>query len=269
MVRVTLELASPVVVPQERMLFGDALLLAAYIKNEHPDDWASRRPSTWTQPDLPVVWDKRGFWHVSCIAFEDVAENRDHSRYRVERRPKHIDDQVTFPTVGKSGKLICAPANLEWAYRGNITNLTLLTARQACFLAEVPEEKMEQFAALLGTLSRVSVGSGRHQGYGVISGISAEPASEESAIWDQGGAPRRPIPVNAEDAKPPNSVLRMVRISPPYWHGPLVLAACPLPDALEHRLEPLTVDETDKTEPAESDDQAGSEEPEEEEAVLE
>ncbi len=232
-VEVRLTLASPVRLPEERLIFGDALLLIAWVKQEFPESWVSRRPSAWVRPDLPVVRDPDGFWRVSCLRFDNVLTTH---RFRIA---KNIDKQVVAPKVAsaKTGALAFPPA-LDSACQSALIDRQMLVAESASFLAEVPVARTDEFLDLIGLLPGVSVGPGRHVGYGAVSEATVKVVpGEASAVFDTDGSPRRPVPIKSPADKPANSIVRAMRVEPPYWHGPVTLCACPLSQTLFKQFE--------------------------------
>jgi hypothetical protein len=226
-VEVVAELLTPVLPPRAGFMPGDALLHAAAVMRAFPDRWALRRPAEWDPIPLPLA-QRDGCWLASCVLLPNAT-----------RSTATLSKGSDYPVLGgrhrrKQGALVVEPASDElYLFKPGIASFPALHAPSFRVLFDVPADAVDDLADLISYWPLLSLGAHRHLGYGRIGAIQTfGPADAPSAVWDNDGAPLRPVPPSWCAAPPPASVLRRARLAPPYWFGPETLAYCPRPVTL-------------------------------------
>lgn len=216
--RVRLSLLSPIVIPKEGFVLGDALLHAAEVQRRYHNTWLSRRPDVWTDIELPVA-KRLGVWAVSCALLPASACSNGIGR-------------------GSASKLL--PRGLEinvsgdeaFAFKGSIQQWETIHAPEFELIAE--SEDVDTFVELANELPGMSLGSRNHGGWGRIGALLdiLEDPDLDSAILAPDGRAWRTIPARELPSRPTRAVLRNGRTRPPYWYGPEEPMWWPLPDDL-------------------------------------
>lgn len=231
LIRVTGSLRAPVVLPHIGFMPGDALLHAAAVIQRYPQTWTERPPDVWDAITLPLV-QSNGIYHASCVRLLDGVWGR-------MTLAKAADTPVLAgPTkrIKKKDRIVFVvelPANKQFMYRLAIEEDHTYFAPEFEVLFAVPPSRLAEFESLVALFPRLSLGAHRHHGYGQIGAVRITPAPELSTVLTTSdGAPLRPLPTTLFSAPPPASLLRRVRLTPPYWHGQYALAYCPRPVTL-------------------------------------
>jgi hypothetical protein len=226
--RVTGTLQTPVLIRPTDLLHGDALLHAAAVQDRFPDTWLERPPDVWE--DIPLPLDRQaGVYQASCLHLMDGV-------WGTTTLVKHTDTQVlagrTQAAGNKKGTLAVADKD-AYMYRAALDPLTTYHVPAFHVFYAVPDEHEAAFRHLVTTrFPHLALGAHRHLGYGQIGTVTLAPVDFSSAVLDAQGAPLRPLPDTQFADAPPTSILRFVRLAPPYWHGPKRRAYCPVSSTL-------------------------------------
>lgn len=223
-VRVEGTLLAPIALPHKGFIVGDALLHAARIRTLHPDDWVWRQPATWEDVPLPIA-QRDGIALASCVRLSHTIWDR-------VGLSKLTDAQALVAKPSQRGTLDVG-SDRQYMYRGAVERFDVVWAPRFVIDYAVPADQLRDFLDLVGVFPLLGLGRRVHQGYGRIGSVTATRLPDHAdPCWAADGAPLRPVPPAWCADPPPRSVLRTVRLRPPYWYGPETVAYCPHPTVL-------------------------------------
>ena len=218
-VRVTIDWASPILMPQVGPLVPDTWLLWAQALRTR-SGWSMPQDPDW-DPALPLplaIDPVSGLWAVSALTFPDPGVVTANTGYRNAPNSGDLTNQV---------HLFSAKDGSSGPYHAAIYDLTGWSTPRSVFWAELAEDPAAWSAleGLLTILRYSGVGRKHADGYGAIRAVHMEADPGRSAVWEQ-GQPRRPIPVHA--VKTPLEAPRFVfQTAGPRWHGRAILCYGP------------------------------------------
>lgn len=221
--RFCLHLAAPIILPDVGPLTLDTALTWASLA----DTGGPLRQPGWADwmntPELPLLRDPvSDLWAISSVWFPD---------------PGVYSTNLGYRTSGNSGyqfapfSVFSAKEDSSGPFRSATYNLSAWYTPRLMFDAEVPENSLNQFLALLRRLAALGIGRKVRSGYGAVHHIDPPEPLTLSAVWDQ-GRPRRPIPVAAL-RQALDAPIIAYQVSGPRWNGPAV--PCYVPDPLTWR----------------------------------